>query len=326
MISAVCGYYGKLPISPEFLRLHAAGPELRWLDDWLQRGILYAKSLEGPQWPTLVAESDHWSFMYVPADQGRIVCGAIFASQDKAGRSFPFLNFLLLDRNLLSRRPWLVPIVSAEFLEAATGSAQALRKELDWNDFCRKVEAAAGKIVSIESAAETFEQYIRASNAGEWWAGLWGSFDDPRKYLLAQRLTEMLRSSTHQFSRQVSWGLKFPLLSGTAVATYDLSFWLAASVQSVSRGQQHELGVLALWNRSPKKTEPCALVSIGPGSPNMTRFLVSPEAQDDSWRDMLSGNQTPAGLGGTIGDDGNRVLSDPALSLDRLLDYFCSIG
>jgi len=39
MNDVVCGYYGKLPVSPEFLRLHATGPEVRALDDWFERGI-----------------------------------------------------------------------------------------------------------------------------------------------------------------------------------------------------------------------------------------------------------------------------------------------
>jgi type VI secretion system ImpM family protein len=326
MMSPVAGYYGKLPLSPEFLRLHAAGPELRWLDDWLQRGVLYAKSVEGPQWPTLVAQSDLWNFLYIPAGQGRIVCGVLFASQDKAGRSFPFLSFLLLDLDSLSRKPWLVPLVAAEFLEIATGSARVLRTTLDWNDFRRAVDQAEGKVLSVESAAEAFAEYTRAVNASEWWVSLWGSFDDSRKYRLAQGLAEMVRSTNQQAGRETSSGLKFPLLSGTGEKKYDLSFWLAASLPSVSPGHQQELGVVSFWNRSPTKVAPCALISIGPGSPNMTRFLVSPEAQDNSWHNLLSGNQDPAEFAETIKHDGYRMLSDGALSIDKLLEYFCGLG
>src|SRR5262245_7073618 len=120
MIVAECGYYGKLPLSPEFLRLHAAGPELRWLDEWMQKGILYAKNAEGGRWSLLVTESEIWNFMYLPAPPGRIVCGTLFPSQDKAGRFFPFLSFLLLERAPLSERCWLVPIAARSFLEAMT--------------------------------------------------------------------------------------------------------------------------------------------------------------------------------------------------------------
>ena len=325
-MSPVVGYYGKLPLSPEFLRLHAAGPELRWLDDWLQRGVLYAKSKEGPQWSALVAQSDLWNFLYVPPGQGRIVCGVLFASQDKAGRSFPFLSFLLLDLDFLSRKPWLVPIVAAEFLESTTSSTQVLRTTLDWDNFRRGVDQAEGKVLSVEAAEEAFAQYTQAVNAREWWVGLWGSFDDSRKYRLVQELAEMVRSFTQQACREASWGLKFPLFPGTGGKTYDLPFWLAASLQPVSPGPQHKLGVVTFWSRSPTKVDPCVLISLGPGSPNMTRFLVSPEAQDNSWRDVLSDNQNPAELAETMRHEGYRTLSDGALSIDKLLEYFVSLG
>ena len=105
MNAPVCGYYGKLPVSPEFLRLHAAGPELRELDEWFERGVQYAKAKAGSEWPTLLAQADIWNFLFVPEGNGRVVCGAVFASRDQAGRSFPFLTFLLLERRDFLRFP-----------------------------------------------------------------------------------------------------------------------------------------------------------------------------------------------------------------------------
>ena len=77
-------------VSPEFLRLHAAGPELRELDEWLERGVQYAKAQSGSEWPALLVQADIWNFLFVPEGNGRVVCGALFASRDQAGRSFPF--------------------------------------------------------------------------------------------------------------------------------------------------------------------------------------------------------------------------------------------
>ena len=326
MMSPVVGYYGKLPHSPEFLRLHAAGPELRWLDDWLQRGVLYAKSKEGAQWPALIAQSDLWNFLYVPSGHGRIVCGVVFASQDKAGRSFPFLTFQIIDRDPLSRNPWLVPLVAAEFLEAATKLLQQLRQNLDWGGFCRSVETVSGTRIDMESLTAEFGQYMRTITAKEWWTGLWGEFDDPRKYQVKHGLGTLIRSSQSCVDREIPWGIRCPLFATTTAETYDLPFWLKVIMQSVRQGQQRDPGMFVFWNRSPTTIEPCALVSIGPGSPNMIRFLLSPKAQDDSWRDVVSGNHIPAGLGETGAHDEDRVLNDPVLSLDRLFEYFCGIG
>jgi len=152
MPSIVHGYYGKLPISPEFLRLHAAGPELRWLDDWLQRGVLYAKSREGPQWSTLVTQSDVWNFLYAPAQPGRIVCGALCMSHDKAGRSFPFLAFQLLENENLFRYPWVVPLMTAAGLDELKTLLESLRSSFDWSEFCRRLDAVRYPDLNVPAA------------------------------------------------------------------------------------------------------------------------------------------------------------------------------
>ena len=304
MTSAVCGYYGKLPISPEFLRLHAAGPELRWLDDWLQRGVLYAKSKESQNWPKVVAESDLWSFLYVPAPEGRMVCGVLFASLDKAGRSFPFLSFLLLERNNLSRKPWLVPIMVPTFLETTTCSLQSLRKDLDWNDFCRKIESTECHIMDAEWAQRTYEQYTQ-------------------NYPLTQSLTQLARVLKKRASVN---GIKFPLVEKTDARNCDLGFWLEASLKSVSQELHHEAGVLSFWNRNAREVGPCALVSIGPGSPHLMRFIVSPNARDEAWIDVIPDDQSVAESNESRGGNGMWIGRDQTLSLEQFLKYLSESG
>lgn len=321
MISTVFGYYGKLPISPEFLRLHAAGPEVRWLDDWLQRGVLYAKAMEGPRWSALVAESELWNFMYVPAGQGRIVCGVLFASRDKAGRSFPFLTFFLLNRDSLAGNIWLGPIVGAEFLDAIATSLQQLRANLEWEPFCRAVAQFDEKQISADSTAEAFAEIIRSKSVKEWCLSLWGTFDDPRKYRLEEGLRAVLRTSKEYVKGQLPWGVKLPLFAGTTVEEYDLPFWLATSVRWFSQVQQSEPGMLVFWNRNPRKVSPCALVSMGPGSPKVTRIIISPEARDESWIDVLSEGQGPTEAGTTGTREDASLMDNPDLPLERLLDY-----
>ena len=317
MMSPIVGYYGKLPLSPEFLRLHAAGPEVRWLDDWLQRGMLYAKSKEGPRWPALIAQSDFWNFLYVPSEQGRIVCGVLFASQDKAGRSFPFLTFQLFDRASLSGKPWLMPIVAAEFLETTMKLLQRLRQDLDWAEFCRSLETVGGTSSNVESHAERFAQYLRTTKTQEWWIDLWGAFDDPRKYQFTHEWETLIHSSEQFRKGEIPWGIKCPLFKTATKEICDVPFWIEAIMRPVSQ-EQRDPGLFVFWNRRPTKVEPCALISLGPGSPNVTRFIVTPEAQEGSWRDLLLGAQ---GNGGRVLQGQVHFLDDPAMTLERLLDY-----
>ncbi len=140
MTATIYGYYGKLPISPEFLRLHASGPEIRWLDEWLQRGTLYAKSQEGVRWEARIAEAGIYCFFYMPAYEGRVVSGALIASHDKAGRAFPFLSFALVDRDLFETSPWLIPVATARFLGETSVAIRTLPADHEWAGLPAEVE------------------------------------------------------------------------------------------------------------------------------------------------------------------------------------------
>lgn len=324
MDAPVIGHYGKLPISPEFLRRHAAGPELRALDEWMQHGILYAQAKEGARWPTLVDESELWNFMHVPPGRGRIVCGNLFASRDKAGRSFPFLYFLLLDGEDLSQRPWLVPMVAAQFLEGAADDLRLLRSGLDWNRFCRTTEVLRGPIGTVESAANAFDCYVQNSTVGEWWAGLWGSGDDVKPSGLVRNFSEFIREAKQQsrFENLSRSGIKCPLQAGAESDRFDLPFWLAASLQSLAPDRRRQSEVLCFWNRNSQSIKPCALISVGSGSPQLVRFLVSPGAHEEVWHDLvLPGGQFPEGLGQSV----SSAAGDPTGPLARLLEHFSTV-
>jgi len=314
MIAAECGYYGKLPISPEFLRLHAAGPELRWLDDWLQRGILYAESVEGSQWPAVVAQSELCSFMYVPSSD-RIVCGVLFPSQDKAGRFFPFLAFVLLEGNALTRTPWLVPIMASNFLDHMHTLLVELRKNCNWEEFRQNMAEPRTRLSDLPSAKDAFDRFLHEMKAGAWWTAVYGSFDDKRKYRIAETICEVVQELKPQIAKRFSGGLCFPVTNTTLTPQCDVSFWLAACLQSLISDHEQALSLLCFWKPGSPTTRSPALISIGPGSPNMLRFVVSPQAQDDAW--VLIGEN-----GDRVDETVKAILDDADLSLAGLLAYF----
>jgi len=320
MISAVSGYYGKLPISPEFLRLRAAGPEIRWLDEWLQRGVLYAKAKEGPQWTDLAAASSLWNFLLIPADHGRLVSGVVFASQDKAGRSFPFLSFLLVDRKPLAEQSWLIPVVVAGYLEAIGTALQALRQGGEWRVFQKQVEDWSEPLLPTESAAGMFDQYLRETTAATWFDGL-------RKNGNGQ-VTEWPGWWFAQVADQVSRlrrgksgvALQLPLPSKSPQKGVDMALWLAACLEGRSTAQGPHAGLFSCWRQSAHPGESFALISPGPGSPSVVRMLVSPGAEDDAWQPMLPREIAAAASGVDHEVKEPRMLADPACSLKMLLN------
>lgn len=315
MTSVLRGFYGKLPLSPEFLRLHAAGPELLWLDDWLQRGVLYAKSKEGPQWSTLVTQSDVWNFLYAPASGGRIVCGALCMSQDKAGRSFPFLTFLLLEGESLFRHLSVVPLMTAAGLNEFKSLLEGLRASLDWPEFCRRLDAVGNLDLNVSAALDNFDRYLRTATVKGFWISPIGNGSEHRRGNFGYGFLDAVNSAKRSGNGSFSWGLKFPLEVAEMREPYDVSFWIAAMTQVIGR-QSQTSGLVIFWNRNPKEVAPCAFASWGPGSPNILRFLVSPSAQDESWHDIAAEKQNETPLVVSVGPFDN-----PEASLQQVLDF-----
>jgi len=324
MNAPVSGYYGKLPVSPEFLRLHAAGPELRELDEWFERGVQYANAQAGSEWPALLAQADIWNFLFVPEGNGRVVCGAVFASRDQAGRSFPFLTFLLLERRDLLPVPWLIPLACHEFLTKTRQLLQQLRADLDWNAFRASVESLAAEVDTEASIEAGFEGYLSHTTMREFWSCIFGETDQAHADRLRQDLSTRLHLGGERSARGVSWGVKLPLVKGKTTEAYDIPFWLElhARLHGVKKGTWPAL--FAFWNRAPSKVEPCLLLSFGRPSPNLTRFIVSPDVQDDAWYEWLPQEVNPQqSLSGISPNSSTQVSDNTDVSLRRYLD---SIG
>ena len=324
MSASVCGYYGKLPVSPEFLRLHAAGPELRELDEWFERGVQYAKAQAGFEWPALLTQADIWNFLFVPEGNGRVVCGAVFASRDQAGRSFPFLTFLLLERCDLPPVPWLIPLACGEFLTRTRQLLQQLRADLDWNAFRTSVESLAGDIDIDASIEAGFEDYLSHTTMREFWSGMFGEADQAHANRLSHTLSMRMHLGGGRAGRGLSWGVKLPLVKGKTTEAYDIPFWLElhARLHGVKKGTWPAL--FAFWNRAPSKVEPCLLVSFGRSSPNLTRFIVSPDVQDEAWYEWLPPEANPQeSLSGSSPNSSMQGTDNTDISLRHYLD---SIG
>ena len=329
MNTPVCGYYGKLPLSPEFLRLHAAGPELRELDEWFEHGVEYAKATAGSEWSALLTQADIWNFLFVPEGNGRVVCGAVFASRDRAGRSFPFMTFLLLERHDLPPTPWLIPLRCRTFLTRTRQFLQQLRADLDWNAFRASMEslpaeAEAEPDASIEAR---FEEYLSHTSTGEFWREVRVAADRPEHDGFGFERAARTHPVSTQSEAAGSWGLKLPLSQReNQDETYDLPFWLElqARLHGVKKGTWPAL--VAFWNRAPSKVEPCLLVSFGRSSPNLTRFIVTPDVQDNAWNEWQLSEVTPSERISAVSlplNQGTEVSGQAEISLKR---YLNSIG
>jgi type VI secretion system protein ImpM len=230
------GCYGKLPLHGDFIRHHVPGSEVGLLDEWIQAGIVSSRQALGASWDGLFDAAPPQRFLFQAAPGGRVLAGVVGPSHDKPGRRFPFLIFAAADPREAGLEPTLVPAACSAFLEGAEAAARSAGSGGDLKAFLARVDALPGGVDA--EAVRKAVQGAWAAGAGQaLWQKLFGSPQDPRKYLLVHNLVETLRSGA--VPRYV---LRLPGVSDEG----DVSFWLDLG-RRLSR--RPGLPTLAMWRR-----------------------------------------------------------------------------
>jgi type VI secretion system ImpM family protein len=159
-------FFGKLPSTLDFVRIHLDYPEAVQLDRWLTTG-LQRLAAQGLSWP-----SEPLRFVFVPAASDTALLGAVTASNDRAGRAFPVAIFAAFTpaTDLAA-----LPLASARFLEQAedllersallsTADLKAALTRLHLPQ-ASELRAAADRLQS-ELAALSLEAFARTLFAG----------------------------------------------------------------------------------------------------------------------------------------------------------------
>ncbi len=280
MYSSTLGYYGKLPVSEEFIRCQASGVEIEELDHWLREGMYHAKSTLGSSWSMDFAQADAWGFLYLPRGGDRFLTGFLKPSQDKAGREFPFLLYLLLKREEFRESPWCAPMHFKEFFEQSHRLLLNVSEESDLNRLQFRLQGLSPiDGVGNLSVDTRYHSELLRRRTGEHWTDLFGDFENSQRCrLLGALLHQQVGSNT---STRYQWQARFPLLPLSKEETYDLPFWI--DVVARASGLRLEAGIL-LWNRRPSKVKPLLFVSLESPTPQLLLYLVHPE----SWQNGLS--------------------------------------
>jgi type VI secretion system protein ImpM len=298
------GYYGKLPLSSEFIRCQAAGAEIDELDQWLREGMYHAKSNLGSSWSTDFSQTDSWGFLYLPRDQGRFLSGLLRPSRDKAGREFPFLVYLLLEREDFHEMPWCAPMHFKDFFEQSHRLLSDVSAESDLNRLQFRLQALAPVERSETSSVETrYHAELLRHRMRDHWADLFGEFDNARKYQVLQSFLHRglgLNSST-----QRHWQAKLPLLSLSKEETYDLPYWI--DLASRASGHEPDAGIL-LWNRWSSKVKPSLFASLGCATPELVLYLIHPERWQNGLSDAGESGEQLTEAGRALLDDGEVTL------------------
>jgi len=285
MDKTLLGCFGKLPIHSDFIRLRASGEEIRSLDQWFQEGIHAVHSRWGRGWEAEFSKAEPWNFLFLPKGADGFLIGVFIPSHDQSGRRYPFFSFLRTERRSFKVPVMLSPAVYQGALLEMGGLVQSGWTGRTLREFRELVEHWAGPLPSdlqIEAHREAYRSYLERETSREFWSGLLGEFEHPRKYRIDQNLTEIIGPLRSHPAIPFGGGLKFPILAEGRGAGYDLAFWFDWVSRLLNREPEE---FLWFWSRAGSAAS-CALAFFGPASPKGFAFFLRPQQQGEYWFDL----------------------------------------
>jgi type VI secretion system protein ImpM len=226
------GCFGKLPIHGDFIR-HNVGPEVDKLDEWIQGGIVSSRNAMGNAWDASFDGTPPHKVLY-QAGGGRVVAGLITSSIDKAGRRYPFFVFTILDPKTMGGQITALPAVLSSFFARAEEEAKTGWQGLDLKSFFVRIDSLALPS-DFEEGKQSIITFVAGQTNQAFWNGLFGSDQDPRKFMLIHNLVETLKGGVVP-----RYALRFPRVTGDA----EVSFWLELCRRL---GRRATLPTLSMW-------------------------------------------------------------------------------
>lgn len=294
--------YGKLPIFADFIRHNHRLPELEALDMWFQEGITVARQT-GKGWDDEFAQVPPAKFLFLSPATGRLTVGVWVPGVDKAGRRYPFLIFFIPEVSAMGREAVLAPLIFHDFQQNAHDLAQEGWKGLDMKAFLPKVEAVPTK-GSLEQARKKYIDFITGKTAGDFWTLVFGSFEDPRKYLLPFNLLGAL-TPMRNGQTKLPHALRFPMTHEMEAA-----MWLDLTLRFAGRTA---LPSIFTWGPT------AATVLFNDLNPKYYAPILKPDRKAECVIDLATDGQQTPGYADKAKAKFGAMMDDPSIPIRELL-------
>ncbi len=285
------GCFGKLPISPEFIRVQAKGGTLEAFDEWIQEGLLSCRVTLGPTWKDLFLESNTWNFLFHVPQQKEWLIGVMVPSQDKAGRMFPMTLFLRVEKP--SKGHAFMPLLFQEFLERGKLLLQDGWKHVSLVEFREQVQRMMHPgPLQEEPIRQLYQEFLDSYSLNSFLevCGISLSYGTDSE---VKRTVQNMGSTNHSSqSSHMGQLMSFPLIEEPAFP-FEIPFWMeyVASIQ----GRQM-IAPLLFWNKCPSRGKAAFLFQDAPvTSKSFGALIQSDEILESTWN-MRSLNVTETSL------------------------------
>jgi len=308
------GCFGKLPVYEEFIRHNSDGPEVHFLEKWLQEGVNLLKSSEKESWDEYYSDIPKYHFMLQLKDHKRLLLGIVMQSKDKGGREYPFVIFLSINHRRFNYNHIFLPVIFASVLSKARRLMSYGWEDRNVDRFVTQVEQLSAALPEDPKISQkAFVEYLASETNESFWTSLFGSFTDQRKYLVYQNLRQILLPLRQRNIQKFSLGLKFPLNSENDREAYEVTFWLYLTGRMLGRSIHSPF---MFWSRESQGGYQGMLLFLQPPMPDSFLYLVHPELEDEKLcvlhRDGVAKPET-------LEPDLRKLMDSPGMTLAEVL-------
>jgi type VI secretion system protein ImpM len=293
-ISLEVGCFGKLPLSPEFIRVNAKGPALQGFDQWLQEGLHGYRASSGGSWIQNYLQSDTWSFLFAVPGGTECLVGVVAPNQDKAGRGFPMVIFLRLDAQEFAGRLHKAPMYFQSFLDGAKQMVEEEWKGYSLQEFRERVNSwEAPEPGNWDSLDRLYQEFLGAYTLD----GLLELCEARRGVVslaaVKARVREMVASHRPSNMSKAGQLMPFPLIYDPAIP-FEIPFWMAYLKKMANLAMDCPM---LFWNKCPQNGPAVVFMQEAPVSPKSFAKLVHPRSCVESYWPVASTWDGEAGVG-----------------------------
>jgi len=260
------GYTGKLPAFGDFVRSNVSSPAAKVFEQWLSEGLAQFPARVGNGWEKSFDAGQNFGFAVNGGDPNSFLVGLSIPSRDRGGRRYPFSLFSAAQAGPEGELFFLLPVAFGLFLEKAR---QAINES--WPSSVDSIYGAKiSPLVStlpryFKDSQQQFESYLEEKTLGDFWRGLFDSFEVPEKYLLLDNLLKTILPLRRQEAGRFNFALQFPIRGESpGEAGLETAFWIFLCQKILAKPA---VPIQAFWN-----------LSAGPNS-GLFLFFRPPEAK-----------------------------------------------
>lgn len=282
------GYFGKLPNFADFVSFNSANDEIRNFDQWLQKGLMIAKSRLINKFDETYPAMPVYRFIF-PSANNFSLAGSLYPGRDLSGRKFPFITYARITDSV-------IPANRFRFLSLFTNG---LMQEFDNLFDEAKTKSSANELAGMFSSfhfsniAEdngtfyNFKSYSNSMTADQFWNESLPNADDKRPIL--KYLLEILSPLKNNYRSNFLLGIKLPFQYGTDGNLFQIGVWIEIIAALIN---DYSIKPFLFWTAQEETQQKNLFLYLNTPQPENLISLMAPDNVVDSLCDLTSMHDT----------------------------------